>query len=74
MDDLEERAIDRDERRVREEAGLARYEAERKAAVAAIASTGTTTMPLDQAARLLPEHPEWGRYAPKRMRRAKGGR
>ncbi|MEK7704318.1 MAG: hypothetical protein AAB426_05115 [Myxococcota bacterium] len=49
-----------------------RYTASRAAAITALASAGATTMQLDQAARLLPEHPEWRRYAPRGVRRTKG--
>mgnify|MGYP001613730851 CR=1 FL=1 len=45
------------------------YASARAAAIAALASIGAATMPLDQAARLLPEHPEWRQYAPRRIRR-----
>ncbi len=46
-----------------------RYEQQRAAALAAIATLSRGgPVPLDAAARLLPDHPEWARYAPRRGR------
>ncbi len=64
MTELQRRQHHADETRVEE---LQRYAADRSAAIAAIELTGATTMSLDLAARLLPEHPEWS--APRRRTR-----
>lgn len=55
-----------------------RYAAARAAGIAAAKRAWPVPlagpMPLDLAARFLPDHPEWARYAPKRLRRGKAVR
>ena len=45
---------------------LARYEVKRADAIERLESLGVESLPLDVAAAMLPEHPEWAAYGPKK--------